>query len=62
MHGPAPRANHEKSEQLEVNLVGDRDPGHDQTEVHSNAEPRLWPVGDSLHERVDDETACVTSS
>lgn len=59
MHSPAPGANHEKSEQLKVNLVGDRDPGDDDTEVHGDAEPCLRPVGDTLHERVDDETACA---
>jgi hypothetical protein len=61
MHRPAPGANHEKSEQLKVNIIGDCDPRDDETEVHSNAEPRLWPVCDTLHERVDDETARAKS-
>jgi hypothetical protein len=61
MHRPAPGTNHEKSEQLNVNIIGDCDPGDDETEVHSNAKPRLRPVCDTLHERVDDETARVKS-
>ena len=62
VHGPAPCANHEGSVELHVHLVGDRDPGNDDTKVHGNAEPCLWPVGDALHEGIDDEATCASFS
>jgi len=56
MHSPTPGADHQKGEQLDVNLIGDSNPGDNQTEVHGDSEPCLRPVSDALHEWVDNET------
>lgn len=48
-----PAANQHANHQLEIHGRACLHPGNDEAEVHTNPEVCLWPVGDTLEERVE---------